>query len=83
MNNNEQLKRTIEKFVASIPPQTKANVDAKVKFDKETVDFINAFVDFDLEGYLRKCGVAIRTENGEYRNTCDILSDLSKAYKNN
>ena len=69
----EYMKEIIEKFASSVPEQTKVNEDAKYNFDKDTKMLIEAFA---------KIGVALRDENGNYRNTYDVLKDMSEKYNN-
>ena len=69
----EYMKEIIEKFASSVPEQTKVNADAKYNFDKDTKMLIEAFA---------KIGVALRDENGNYRNTYDVLKDMSEKYNN-
>lgn len=66
------MKEVIEQLLASIPEQTKANVNAKYNFDKDNNALIDAFA---------KIGIALRDENGDYRNTYDVLKDMSEKYK--
>ena len=68
----EHMKEVINKLVDSIPEQTKANVDAKYSFDKENKVLIESFA---------KIGVALRDENGDFRNTYDVLKDMSEKYE--
>ena len=66
------MKEVIEQLLASVPEQTKANVNAKYNFDKDNNALIDAFA---------KIGIALRDENGDYRNTYDVLKDMSEKYK--
>ena len=66
------MKEVIEQLLASVPEQTKANVNAKYNFDKDNNALIDAFA---------KIGVALKDENGDYRNTYDVLKDMSEKYK--
>ena len=68
----DYMKEVIEQFAASVPGQTKANVDAKYNFDKDSNALIEA---------LAKIGIALRDENGDYRNTYDVLKDMSEKYE--
>ena len=66
------MKEVIEQLLASVSEQTKANVNAKYNFDKDNNALIDAFA---------KIGIALRDENGDYRNTYDVLKDMSEKYK--
>lgn len=66
------MKEVTEQLVTSVPEQTKANVDAKYNFDKDNNALIEAFA---------KIGIALRDENGDYRNTYDVLKDMSEKYE--
>lgn len=66
------MKEVIKKFADSVPEQTKANVDAKYNFDKDNKTLIEAFA---------KIGIALRDKNGDYRNTYDVLKDMSEKYE--
>lgn len=68
----EYMKEVIEQFVASVPEQTKANADSKYNFDNDNRALIDAFA---------KIGIALRDENGDYRNTYDVLKDMSEKYE--
>jgi hypothetical protein len=68
----DYMKEVIEQLAASVPEQTKANVDAKYNFDKDNNALIEAFA---------KIGIALRDENGDYRNTYDVLKDMSEKYE--
>lgn len=68
----DYMKEAIEQLLASAPEQTKANVNAKYNFDKDNNALIDAFA---------KIGIALRDENGDYRNTYDVLKDMSEKYK--
>lgn len=68
----EYMKEVIEKLAASVPEQTKANADSKYNFDNDNKALIGAFA---------KIGIALRDENGDYRNTCDVLKDMSEKYE--
>lgn len=65
----EHMKEVIEQLVASIPEKTKANVDAKYNFDNDNKALIEAFAEI---------GIALRDENGEFRNIYDVLKDMSE-----
>lgn len=66
------MKEVIEQFAGSIPEQTKANVDAKYNFDNDNMALIEAFA---------KIGITLRDESGDYRNTYDVLKDMSEKYE--
>ena len=68
----DYMKEVIEQLLASVPEQTKANVNAKYNFDKDNNVLIDAFA---------KIGIALKDENGDYRNTYDVLKDMSEKYK--
>lgn len=68
----DYMKEVIEQLAASVPEQTKANVDAKYNFDKSNNALIEAF---------SKIGIALRDENGDFRNTYDVLKDMSEKYE--
>ena len=68
----DNMKEVIEQLLASVPEQTKANVNAKYNFDKDNNALIDAFA---------KIGIALKDENGDYRNTYDVLKDMSEKYK--
>lgn len=68
----DYMKEVIEQLLASVPEQTKANVNAKYNFDKDNNALIDAFA---------KIGVALKDENGDYHNTYDVLKDMSEKYK--
>ena len=68
----DYMKEVIEQLLASVPEQTKANVNAKYNFDKDNNALIDAFA---------KIGIALKDENGHYRNTYDVLKDMSEKYK--
>ena len=65
----EYMKEVIEQLVASIPEQTKANTDTKYNFDNDNRMLIDAFA---------KIGIALRDENGDFRNIYDVLKDMSE-----
>ncbi len=62
----------IEELAASVPEQTKANVNAKYNFDNDNKALIEAFT---------RIGVALRDENGDYRNLYDVLKDMGEKYE--
>lgn len=66
------MEEVIKQLADSVPEQTKANVDAKYNFDKDNKALIEAFA---------KIGIALRDENGDYRNTYDVLKDMSEKYE--
>ena len=66
------MKEVIEQLAASVPEQTKANIDAKYNFDNDNKALIEAFANI---------GIALRDENGDYRNTHDVLKDMSEKYE--
>lgn len=66
------MKELIKKIADSVPEQTKANVDARYNFDKDTEGLIEAFA---------KVGIALKNENGDFRNTSDVLKDMSEKYE--
>jgi len=68
----EYIKEIIEKLAASVPEQTKANAEAKYNFDNDNKALIEAFAEI---------GIALRDENGDYRNTYDVLKDMSEKYE--
>lgn len=68
----EYMKEVIEQLATSVPEQTKANIDAKYNFDNDNKALIEAFA---------KIGIALRDENGDCRNTCDVLKDMSEKYE--
>ena len=68
----DYMKEVIKQLLASVPEQTKANVNAKYNFDKDNNALIDAFA---------KIGIALKDENGDYRNTYDVLKDMSEKYK--
>ena len=68
----DYMKEVIEQLLASVPEQTKANVNAKYNFDKDNNALIDAFA---------KIGIALKDENGDYRNTYDVLKDMSEKHK--
>lgn len=68
----EHMKEVIKQLAGSVPEQTKANVDAKYNFDKDNKALLKAFANI---------GIALRDENGDYRNTYDVLKDMSEKYE--
>lgn len=68
----DYMKEVIEQLAASVPEQTKANVNAKYKFEEDNQALVEAF---------GKIGIALRDENGDYRNTYDVLKDMSQKYE--
>lgn len=68
----EHMKEVIKQLAGSVPEQTKANVDAKYNFDKDNKALLEAFANI---------GIALRDENGDYRNTYDVLKDMSEKYE--
>lgn len=67
----EYMKEIIEKLADSVPEQTKTNADAKYNFDKDTKALIEAFAKIDI---------ILRDKNRNYRNTHDVLKDMSEKY---
>lgn len=67
----DHMKEVIKQLAGSVPEQTKANVDAKYNFDKDNKALLGAFT---------KIGIALRDENGDCRNTYDVLKDISEKY---
>ena len=68
----DYIEEVIKQLADSVPEQTKANVDARYNFDKDNKALIEAFT---------KIGIALRDENGDYRNTYDVLKDMSEKYE--
>lgn len=68
----EHMKEVIKQLAGSVPEQTKANVDAKYNFDKDNKALLEAFANI---------GIALRNESGDYRNTYDVLKDMSEKYE--
>lgn len=68
----EHMKEVIEQLVGAVPEQTKANVDAKCKFEEDNKALLEAF---------KNIGIALRDENGDYRNTYDVIKDMSEKYE--
>ena len=68
----EYMKEVIKQLADSVPEKTKANADAKYNFDKDNKALLEAFT---------KIGITLRDENGDYRNTYDVLKDMSEKYE--
>ena len=68
----EYMEELIKKLAGSVPEQTKANVEVRYNFDKDTKGLIEAFA---------KIGVVLRDENGDFRNTHDVLNDMTEKYE--
>ena len=68
----EHMKEVIKQLAGSVPEQTKANVDAKYNFDKDNKALLETFANI---------GIALRDKNGDYRNTYDVLKDMSEKYE--
>ena len=68
----EYMKEVIKQLAGAVPKETKANIDAKYNFDKDNKALIEAFA---------KIGVALRDENGDFRNIYDVLKDMSEKYE--
>lgn len=68
----EYMKHVIKELAASVPEQIKENADYKYNFDNDNRALIAAFA---------KIGIALRDENGDYRNTHDVLKDMSEKYE--
>lgn len=66
------MEELIKKLVSSVPEQTKINVDSRYNFDKNTTALIEAFA---------KIGIAFRDENGDFRNTNNVLKDMNEKYQ--
>lgn len=66
------MKEVIEKLADSVPEQTKANADSKYNFDNDSKALIEAFA---------KIEIVMRDENGDYRNTYDVLKDMNEKYE--
>ena len=66
------MKEVIKQLAGAVPEQTKANVDAKCKFEEDNKVLIEAF---------KNIGIVFRDENGDYRNTYDVLNDISEKYE--
>lgn len=67
-DKDSKLKEAIQKLAGSVPPSTKA----KYQFETETDELINTFAEI---------GIALTDDNGEYRSTGDVLSDLAEKWK--
>ena len=68
----EYMKEIIKRLADSVPEQIKVNIDAQYDFDKDNKELIDAFAKLDI---------ALRDENGSYRNTYDVLKDMSCKYE--
>ena len=68
----EYMKEVIKKLAGSAPEQIRANADAKYNFDNDSKALIEAFA---------KIGIALRDENGDYRNIHEVLKDTSEKYE--
>lgn len=68
----EYMKEVIEELVNSVPEQSRTNANSKYNFDNDNKALIEAFA---------KIGIALRDENGNYRNTCDVLKDMHEKYE--
>ena len=68
----EYMKKVIEQLAGSVPEQIKASADAKYNFDNDSKALIEAF---------SKIGITLRDENGDYRNTHEVLKDMSEKYE--
>lgn len=68
----EYMKEVIKQLANSIPEQTNESIDTKYNFDKDNKALIEAFA---------KIGISLRDENGDFRNTYDVLKDMSKKYE--
>ena len=66
------MKEVIEQLAGSVPEQIKANADSKYNFDNDNKALIES---------LAKICIALRDENGDYRNTHDVLKDMSEKYE--
>ena len=66
------MKEIIKQLAGAVPEQTKANIDAKYSFDKDNKALIEAFAKIDI---------ALRDADGNYRNTYDVLKDMTEKYK--
>lgn len=60
----EYIKEVIEQLAGAVPEQTKANVNAKYKFEEDNKALFEAFKNIDI---------ALRDKNGDCRNTYDVL----------
>lgn len=61
------MKEVIEQIVGSV-----SDVDAASKFQEDNKVLIEAF---------KKIGIPLRDENGDYRNTYEVLKDMSEKYE--
>lgn len=68
----EYMKEVIKQLANSIPEQTNESIDTKYNFDKDNKALIEAFA---------KIGISLRDENGDFRNTYDVLKDMSEKYE--
>lgn len=68
----EYIKEVIKQFAGAVPEQTKVNVNAKYKFEEDNKTLFEAF---------KNIGICLRDENGDYRNTYDVLKDMSEKYE--
>lgn len=68
---DDSLQKAIYKLAASVPSQTKANLDAKYKFEKETDELIKAF----------GLSATLIGENDKHRSTEYVLNNLVKKWK--
>ena len=68
----DYMKELIKKLTDSVPEQTKANVDARYNLDKDTKGLIEAFA---------KVGIALGDEDGNFRDTYDVLKDMREKYE--
>lgn len=66
------MKEVIKKLAGSVSEQIRANADAKYNFDNDSKALIEAFA---------KIGIALRDENGDYRNIYEVLKDTSEKYE--
>lgn len=66
------MKEVIKQLANSIPEQTNESIDTKYNFDKDNKALIEAFA---------KIGISLRDENGDFRNTYDVLKDMSEKYE--
>lgn len=68
----EYIKEVIKQLADAVPKQTKANVRAKYKFEEDNKALFEAF---------KNISICLRDENGDYRNTYDVLRDMSEKYE--
>lgn len=68
----EYMKEVIEELVNSVPEQSRTNANSKYNFDNDNKALIETFA---------KIGIALRDENGNYRNTCDVLKYMHEKYE--